>query len=336
MPVVLPSKVSFNTARSNQGKEDPLGKDHDHNHDHHHGHSHNHARGHHHHFDIKMTTQKKLLIVFLLNFGMAVMELFGGLMTNSTAILSDALHDFGDSMALALSWYLEKVSNKKSDKLFSFGYRRFSLLAALINSVVLLSGSVWILTEVIPRLVDPPAVKAQGMMWFAVVGLIINGGSVLLIRTGQSMNERVVSWHLMEDVLGWLAVLIVSIVLQFKDIPILDPILSLMIMAFIVFNVFKNFKDVFFVFMQSTPESINQSQIEDELGKHKCIEKVYHTHVWSLDGEKHVLTTHIVLKPGSGIKDYLEVQKWAREEVKKHGLWHTTIEIEFTETDSKC
>ncbi len=267
---------------------------------------------------------------------MAIVELIGGIMTNSTAILSDALHDFGDSLSLALSWYLEKVSNKKSDKQFSFGYRRFSLLAAVINSVILLGGSIWILTEVIPRLMNPESVHAKGMMYFAIAGLVVNGASVLLIRTGTSLNERVVSWHLMEDVLGWLAVLIVSIVLQFKDIPILDPILSLMITTIIVFNVFRNFKQVFFVFMQSTPASINQTLIEEALAKHKSISKVYHTHVWSLDGERHVLTTHIVLKADADKESYLEVQKWARDEVKKYGLWHTTIEIEFTESTTEC
>lgn len=283
-----------------------------------------------------MTTQKKLFVVFVLNFLMAIVELVGGIMTNSTAILSDALHDFGDSLSLFLSWYLEKFSNKKSDQKFSFGYRRFSLLAALINSIVLLVGSVLILAEVIPRLMNPESVHAEGMMYFAIVGLLVNGASVLLIRTGNSLNERVVSWHLMEDVLGWAAVLIVSIVLQFKDIPILDPILSLMITTMIVVNVFRNFKQVFFVFMQSTPSSINQKRIEEALGKHSSIQKVYHTHVWSLDGERHVLTTHVVLKPNSNKESYLEVQKWARSEVKKHGLWHSTIEIEFTESESDC
>lgn len=265
---------------------------------------------------------------------MAIVELIGGLITNSTAILSDALHDFGDSLSLALGWYLEKVSNKKGDAKFSFGYRRFSLLSALINSVILLGGSIWILTEVIPRLMNPEAVHAQGMMYFAILGLVVNGASVLLIRTGTSLNERVISWHLMEDVLGWLAVLIVSIVLQFKDIPILDPILSLGITSIIILNVFRNIKSVFFVFMQSTPSSINQKRIEETLSKHKDIQKVYHTHVWSLDGEKHVLTTHIVLKTEADKVTYLEVQKWAREEIKKYGLWHTTIEIEFTESPS--
>lgn len=267
---------------------------------------------------------------------MAIVELIGGIMTNSTAILSDALHDFGDSLSLFLSWYLEKVSNKKSDQKFTFGYRRFSLLAAVINSVVLLVGSVWILMEVIPRLMNPESVHAEGMMYFAIAGLVVNGASVLLIRTGHSLNERVVSWHLMEDVLGWAAVLIVSIVLQFKDIPILDPILSLAITSIIIVNVFRNFKQVFFVFMQSTPSAVNQKRIEDALGKHLSIMKVYHTHVWSLDGERHVLTTHIVLKPDANKENYLEVQKWAREEVKKHGLWHSTIEIEFTESSSNC
>lgn len=306
---------------------------HHHNHSHshnHHGHSHH---GHHHH---GMATQKKLLIVFILNFCMAIVELIGGIMTNSTAILSDALHDFGDSLALALGWYLEKVSNKKSDKNFSFGYRRFSLLSALINSVILLGGSIWILSTVIPRLINPEPVDAEGMMYFAFLGLLVNGISVWLIQTGTSLNEKVISWHLMEDVLGWLAVLIVSVVLQFKDIPILDPILSLMITTIILVNVFKNFKTVFKVFLQSTPESINQNEIEAALKKHEKIEKVYHTHVWSLDGEKHVLTTHVVLKNNSTTKDHLEVQKWAREVIKSYGLWHSTIEIEFTEAHSNC
>lgn len=281
-----------------------------------------------------MTTEKKLFVVFILNFSMAIIELIGGLMTNSTAILSDALHDFGDSLALALGWYLEKVSNKKGDALFSFGYRRFSLLAAFINSAILLGGSLWILTEVIPRLMNPESVHARGMMYFAIAGLVVNGASVLLIRTGTSLNERVVSWHLMEDVLGWLAVLIVSIVLQFKDLPILDPILSLAITSIIVFNVFKNFKSVFFVFMQTTPTDLSQKEIEKTLSQHSSVKKVYHTHVWSLDGERHVLTTHILLKNESDIRTYLEVQKWARAEIKKLGLWHTTIEIEFNESES--
>ena len=263
---------------------------------------------------------------------MAIVELIGGIITNSTAILSDALHDLGDSLALALGWYLEKVSTKKGDAKFSFGYRRFSLLAALINSMILIAGSVWILTEVIPRLMNPQDVHAEGMMYFAIAGLIVNGASVLLIRTGHSLNERVISWHLMEDVLGWLAVLIVSIVLQFKDIPILDPILSLAITTVIVINVFKNLKGVFMVLLQSTPSSVDRGQIEVMLSKHKDVEKVYHTHVWSLDGEKHVLTTHILLKDNASKETYLEVQKWSHEEVQKLGLWHSTIEIEFTES----
>jgi cobalt-zinc-cadmium efflux system protein len=295
----------------------------DHNHSHHH---------HHHHHG--MTTQKKLLIVFLMNFSMAILELVGGFYTNSTAILSNALHDFGDSMALALGWYLEKISNKKSNKVYSFGYRRFSLLSALINSFILIGGSALILTTVIPRLINLQPVNSSGMVYFALAGFLVNGASVLLIRTGTSLNERVISWHLMEDVLGWLAVLIVALVLQFKDIPILDPILSLMITALILFNVFKNLKSVFNVFMQSTPETINQTEIEASLSKHERIEKVYHTHVWSLDGEKHVLTTHIMLKRNADLKDHLEVQKWARNEIKKYGLWHSTIEIEFTESDT--
>src|SRR5690606_18002693 len=145
-----------------------------------------------------------------------------------------------------------------------------------------------------------------------------------------SLNERIVTWHLMEDVFGWAAVLVVSIVLQFKDIPILDPILSLLVTSIILFNVFKNLKRVFMVFMQSTPESMNKSQIEDALSQHEKVARVYHTHIWSLDGERHVLTTHISLEKSASSQDHAVVQAWAREEIKKFGLWHSTIEIEFS------
>ncbi len=264
---------------------------------------------------------------------MAIFEFIGGILTNSTAIMSDALHDFGDSLSLGLSWYLERVSNRKGDRTFSFGYRRFSLLAAFINSFVLIVGSIWVLTEVIPRLIEPADVHAEGMMYFAIVGLIVNGFSAYMLSSGRSLNERIVTWHLMEDVLGWTAVFIVSIVLQFKDIPILDPILAILVMSIILFNVFKNFKRVFMVFMQSTPENMNKDDIESALSTHDKVDRVYHTHIWSLDGERHVLTTHICLKKHATAEDHSAVQLWAREEIKKFGLWHSTIEIEFTNND---
>jgi cobalt-zinc-cadmium efflux system protein len=163
-------------------------------------------------------------VAFFLNLGFTIIEIIGGLWTNSIAIISDALHDLGDSFSLGLSWFLERYSRKKKDEKYSYGYRRYSLFAALINSLILIAGSIFILYKAIPRLINPEELNAKGMLIFAVTGIIINGIAVLQVRRGKSLNERIVSLHLFEDVLGWAAVFVISIVIIFKSIPILDPI----------------------------------------------------------------------------------------------------------------
>ena len=202
---------------------------------HHHNHGHHHATG-------------NIKVAFFLNLSFTIIELIGGFYTNSLAIMSDAVHDLGDSLSLGLSWYFQKVSNKKATTNFSYGFARFSLLGAIINSVVLTVGSIFIISEAIPRIISPEVSDAVGMMWFAILGIIVNGVAVLRLKRGTSINERVVALHLLEDVLGWVAVLIASIVMQFWDLPILDPILSLLIAAYVLFNVFKNIKESFIIF----------------------------------------------------------------------------------------
>ena len=206
---------------------------------------------HNHHSDIA-----NIKLAFFLNLSFTIIEIIGGFLTNSMAILSDALHDLGDSLSLAMSWYLENYSKKGADKDFSYGYARFSLLGALINSIVLILGSVFILTKVIPRIFSPQAVSPEGMMYLAILGIIVNGIAVFKLRGGSSLNKDVVSWHLLEDVLGWIAVLIVSIILIYKDIPILDPLLSLLINIYILYNVISKLKKVLNVFLQRVPAGI--------------------------------------------------------------------------------
>lgn len=195
-------------------------------------------------------------IAFFLNLFFTILEIIGGLWTNSMAILSDALHDLGDSISLGMAWYFEKYSQKGPDEFFSFGYARFSLLGALINSMVLIIGSILVLSRSIPRIFQPESVNAEGMLVFAILGIAINGLAAIRLRKGTSLNEKVVSWHLLEDVLGWIAVLAVSIALLFIDLPILDPILSILITLFVLFNVIKNIKAVMHVFLQGVPKNI--------------------------------------------------------------------------------
>lgn len=209
---------------------------------------------HHHHVD---TSTGKIKTAFFLNFVFTIIEIIGGLLTNSMAILSDALHDLGDSLSLGLAWFLQKFSKKGTSESFSFGYRRFSLLAALINSIVLIVGSVFIITEAVPRLFNPPEPHAGGMLAVAVLGIIINGAAVFRLRGGDSMNQKVLSWHLLEDVLGWAAVLFVSILMLFFDLPVLDPLASIGITIFILYNVIKNLVQTMKLFLEAVPADVD-------------------------------------------------------------------------------
>lgn len=287
--------------------------------------------GHHHHHN----AVKNIKTAFFLNLGFTIIEIIGGLLTNSMAILSDALHDLGDSLSLGISWYLQKKSNKKgSNATFSFGYKRFSLLGAVINSIILIVGSLFILTQAVPRLLDPEPVQATGMLILAILGILVNGAAVFKLRSGKSMNEKVVTWHLLEDVLGWVAVLIVSVVLMFKNIPILDPILSIMITVYVLFNVIKNLKKTVMIFLDAVPEGVDFNEIKNKIASLPGIVSTHHTHLWSLDGEQHVLSTHIVVEESLGKMEIIELKKKIQEYVEELHLEHLTIQVDYQ--DEHC
>lgn len=267
-------------------------------------------------------------IAFFLNISFALLEIAGGFWTNSMAILSDALHDLGDAFSLGLAWFFDNRAKKTSDHKYSFGYRRFSLLGALVNSLVLILGSIFILSRAIPRLLNPEASNAAGMALFAVVGIAVNGAAVLRLKGGKSLNERVVAWHLLEDVLGWAAVLAVSIVLFFKDVRILDPLLSVVITLYVLYNVAKNFRKTISLFLQGVPEEVDITSLEADILSLDNVESVHHTHVWSLDGANHVLTTHVVVENHTPRAAIVSLKGAIRELVENLDIEHTTIEVE--------
>jgi len=285
---------------------------------------HDHSHGHHH-------TTENIKTAFFLNLAFTIVEIIGGFYTNSLAIMSDAVHDLGDSLSLGMSWYFQKLSNKEANKKYSYGYGRFSLLGAIINSIVLIVGSVFIISEAIPRIINPEEADATGMMWLAILGIIVNGAAVLKLKKGSSINERVVSLHFIEDVLGWVAVLIASVVMQFWDVPILDPILSLGIAGYILFNVYKNIKDAFSIILQSVPNQISSDEIKEFIKLTiDEVEDIHDFHVWTLDGEYHIVTIHITIKS----KEFSWLKnKEIKEKIKKilydnFHLEHITLELE--------
>jgi len=254
-------------------------------------------------------------------------------MTNSMAILSDAVHDLGDSLSLGMAWYFQGLSTKGRDKYFSYGYGRFSLLGALINVFVLLIGSVLILWKTIPRLMAPEAVDTKGMMILAVIGVLFNGLAVYRMRGGKSLNERVVALHLMEDVLGWVAVLIGAIIMHFFDLPIIDPILSLLITFYILYNVFGNLKKAMSTFLQDIPEDVSMDEVASQIAAHGEVQSVHDLHIWSLDGEHHVLTAHLVLKEGLTAPVQSLLKQRIRKELNSFHIHHATLELEYGDED---
>ena len=268
---------------------------------------------------------------FFLNFGFTIIEFIGGVMTNSTAIMADAVHDLGDSLSIGLAWLLNRLSHKKSDNQFSYGYRRFSLLGALINALILVAGSIWVLSAAIPRLKDPQMPVTEGMFALAIFGILVNGFAAYKLSSGTTLNERILNWHLLEDVLGWVAVLIVSIVLMFVEWPILDPILSIAFTLFILFNVAKNLFATLKLFLQASPDKKMHDEILERLKSIEHITDVHHLHFWSLDGEHHVLTAHLTLDESFTIKDHSKIKAEVAEILGEYELEHTTIEFEFPE-----
>ncbi|WP_338794047.1 cation diffusion facilitator family transporter [Bernardetia sp. MNP-M8] len=276
-------------------------------------------------------SNKNLKLAFFLNVGFTILELIGGYYVNSIAIISDAIHDLGDSLSLGTAWYLDNKSKQEANKEFSFGYARFSLLGALVNSLVLIGGSIYVIYEAIGRILKPEHSDANGMIVFAIIGVAVNGYAAWKMSGGKSLNEKVVSWHLLEDVLGWVAVLIVSIILKFKDIHYLDPALSLLITAYILWGVTQRLKETLYVFLQGVPKEIDLPKIEQELRKIETIDSLHHTHIWSLEGEHHVFTTHVKLKNIDSFAQIIDTKSKIKEYIKDYDFQHFTIEIELDE-----
>lgn len=284
-----------------------------------HNHSHSHSHG----------KDDRIGWAFFLNVIFTIIEFIGRWLTNSTAIMADAVHDLGDSLSIGFAWILSRFSNKKASDKYSYGYRRLSLFGALVNCIVLVIGSIWVLYEAIPRLSNPEMPVVEGMIGLAILGVAVNGYAVFKLKAGETLNEKVLTWHLLEDVLGWVAVLIVSIVLLFVELPILDPLLSIGFTLFILFNIVKNLKSTLILFLQAAPDEETQDKIRRSLTQLPEINGIHHMHFWSLDGESHVLTAHLELTHNIEIDELISLKKRMAKELSSYHLSHTTIEFEF-------
>lgn len=287
-----------------------------------HAHSHSHAH------NQNNNTEGKIGLAFLLNLSFSVIEMIGGVATNSVAIISDSVHDFGDSISLAMAWYFQRLSKKGRTKKYTYGYRRFSLLGAMINSAILVIGSMYIISEAAQRLMSPQSTNAAGMFVLAIIGILVNGFAVLRTYKAKSLNERVVSLHLLEDVLGWAAVLVGSAIMHFTGLTIIDPILSLGIAMFILVSSFKSLRQVIYILLQGSPSVSAEKEITDKLLTVKGVDNLHDLHIWSLDEGYSVATVHVVLDEGQAVSDLPKVKRKIRKLLDEEGVQHATIEFE--------
>jgi cobalt-zinc-cadmium efflux system protein len=287
-----------------------------------------HEHHHHHHHDHQNLDSNRIRWAFWLNFIFTIIEFIGGWLTNSVAIMADAVHDLGDSLSIGLAWFLSKVSKRDATEQFSYGYQRLSLLGALINGLILVIGSGWVLSEAIPRIFAPEMPMTEGMIGLAVLGILVNGFAAFKLHGGESLNEKVLNWHLLEDMLGWVAVLIVGIVLQFVHWPILDPLLSVLFTLFILFNVVRYLVETVRLFLQAAPSTEIKEDINHALLSIDGVTELHHVHFWSLDGVSHVLTAHLVLDVHPDAEKNEQLKRAVMEILAPFHLSHTTIEFE--------
>lgn len=272
----------------------------------HHEHDHSHGHGHGGHFHHHGASTENIRLAFFLNFSFSVIELIGGLWIGSMAIVADAVHDFGDSLSLGTAWFLERYAKRGRDQRFNFGYRRFSLLSALIAGVVISCGSTLILYESIRRLGDPGEPHGLAMVGLALIGLLVNGAAAWRLSSGKTQNEKMLTWHLIEDVLGWAIVLIGGLVIHFTGLHWLDPVLAIGLSLYVLYNVVRHLKGTAYLFLQGRPLDFNESRFRKEAMAIAGVEHIDHLAVWSLDGESSILSARIHIHD---LRDPLEIEK---------------------------
>jgi cobalt-zinc-cadmium efflux system protein len=280
-----------------------------------------------------MKSEKRMFLSFLLNFIFTIIEFVGGIITNSVALISDSIHDLGDSISIGIAIFLERKSKKEPDEIYTYGYRRFSLLGALISSVILVVGSTFVIIESIKRLMNPELINSELLIYFAIFGVVVNGLAAYNASKGKSMNEKTISLHLLEDVIGWVALLIGAIVMYYTDVVAIDAALSLGFTLWIVYHVFKNIQKIFKVLLERVPSGFDINHLEKELSSIENVLEIHHIHLWSLEGQIPLITLHALLKENMSQEKITSTQNQLNQKLSDLGIKHSTIQIEFKNTD---
>lgn len=281
-----------------------------------------------------MKTEKNILIAFILNISFSIFEFFGWLFTWSISILSDSIHDLWDALSIGISYFLEKKSKKEPDKNHTYGYIRYSVIGSVITTSILLFGSMFVIYESINRIITPVEINYNGMIIFAIFWVIVNSIASYVTSRGNSLNQKSVNLHMLEDVLWWIVVLIWSILMKFTNISIIDPILSICVALFILYHATKNLKEIVNLFLEKIPDWIDIDEIKNHILQVEWVKDVHHIHIRSIDWYNNFATLHVVVEKYSE-----EVKHKVKEELHEHKICHSTIELELKNEnceDKKC
>ena len=275
------------------------------------------------HHQISPKIEHNILVAFLLNLGFSIYEFIGGTMTHSVAIVSDAVHDMGDALSIGISYVLEHKSRKRPDSQHTYGYLRYSLMGGMITTLILILGSAFVIYNAVQRFFEPVEISYDGMIFLAIVGVAVNSLAAYFTHRGNSLNQKSVNLHMLEDVLGWVVVLAGAIVMRFTNFALIDPILSILVALFILKEAISNCREILDVFLEKTPHGISLDSLREELLKIPDVQDIHHLHVWSMDGFHNYATLHAVCKKGG-----IAIKHQIRDYLHKHEIEHVTIELE--------
>lgn len=267
-----------------------------------------------------MKADKNILIAFILNIAFSIFELVGGMVTGSIALISDAVHDFGDGVSIGISWLLEEKSNQKPDEVFTYGYRRYSVVGSALTSMLLLLGAVFVVCNAVGRMIEPKEINYNAMIPLAVVGVCVNFAAAYVTHGGCSLNLKAVNLHMLEDVFGWLVVLLGAIVMKVTDFALLDPILSVGISVFIFIHAWKHLMESLHVFLEKVPDGLELREIKESLLAVEGVTDVSDLHIWTLDGEHHAAAVRITANG--------KINERVRETLHQYGIEEVTVEID--------
>lgn len=272
-----------------------------------------------------MKTKHAVWLAFFLNLGYAIVEFIAGGIFGSSAVLADSVHDLGDAIAIGISAFLESISNREEDSHYTLGYKRFSLLGAMVTAVILMTGSVLVILENITKLFNPQPVNNEGILWLGIIAVSINVLASLVVRKGQTKNESILSLHFLEDTLGWVAVILMAIVLRFTDWYILDPLLSLGISIFILSKAIPRFWSTLKIFLDAVPEGVDIQKIKTDLAELDHVASINQLNLWTMDGLEKNAIVHVCLEE----VEHMEVCKESiRALLKDCGFQNVTIEVD--------